>query len=405
MLEHPLPDPALWEYITIPLVAAFVGWFTNLVAIKMLFYPLEPWGRPPLLGWHGIIPSKAAKMGAITTDTTLSKLGTLEDIFGAMEPARLEAHLIQSISPRVEEYVEEIVQEEKIGMWEMLPGMMKSVVYASVRQSLPRVVHRMVEEIGTHIDELVDLKEMVVQQVTAAPRIVNRIFLECGAREFQFIIRSGAYFGFGFGLLQALAWYFYQGWWTLPLAGVVVGYATNWIALRIVFQPVRPRRIGPWTLQGLFLKRQQEVSAIWCNIVTEEVLTVRILVEAMLTGSRSRRTQGIVRKHIRQVVDEALGLTKPVVQLTVGLKEFQHLKETASEKVLELTTHVFDDPQFNEERAQDIRAMMTSRMRPLSAEEVQYLLRPAFQEEELKLILLGGVLGFLTGLLQAWVMR
>jgi uncharacterized membrane protein YheB (UPF0754 family) len=43
-------------------------------------------------------------------------------------------------------------------------------------------------------------------------------------------------------------------------------------------------------------------------------------------------------------------------------------------------------------------------MRALSAQEFQYLLRPAFQEEELKLILLGGVLGFLTGLLQAWAM-
>ena len=59
---------------------------TNWVAIKLLFYPILPFGWPPWLGWWGIIPSKAAKMGAITTDTTLSKLGSLKEVFDAIEP-------------------------------------------------------------------------------------------------------------------------------------------------------------------------------------------------------------------------------------------------------------------------------------------------------------------------------
>ena len=67
-----LTNIEFWKYLSIPLVAGFVGWSTNWVAIKLLFFPIEPIGKPPWLGWQGILPSKAEKMGAITVDTTLS---------------------------------------------------------------------------------------------------------------------------------------------------------------------------------------------------------------------------------------------------------------------------------------------------------------------------------------------
>jgi uncharacterized membrane protein YheB (UPF0754 family) len=68
MLEHLIRElsdhPFL--YAQMPIVSAIVGWFTNVVALKMMFYPIEFVGpKPPLLGWQGIIPRKAAKMAGI----------------------------------------------------------------------------------------------------------------------------------------------------------------------------------------------------------------------------------------------------------------------------------------------------------------------------------------------------
>jgi hypothetical protein len=54
-------------YLTIPFVSAFVGWITNVVAIKMTFYPIEFVGVKPF-GWQGIVPSKAKKMAETGVD-------------------------------------------------------------------------------------------------------------------------------------------------------------------------------------------------------------------------------------------------------------------------------------------------------------------------------------------------
>jgi uncharacterized membrane protein YheB (UPF0754 family) len=389
-----------WKYLSIPFVAGIVGWGTNWVAIKMLFYPIEPFGRPPYLGWQGILPSKAEKMGAITADTTLSKLGTTKEVFEAMEPDIIASHLVDTIYPRIDDYIEWIMLEENPEVWELLPSIIKNLLISMVRNKLPEIIKDMMNELGENIDQILDLKHTVIVQLQKEKRIVNRIFLECGSKEFAFIIKSGFYFGFIFGLIQMSVWYFYPAWWILPFFGIIVGFATNWIALRIIFQPLTPKKIGPFILHGLFLKRQREVADIWCEIITEEIITIRNIINDMLTGPNSEYTQRIIRKHIRNVVDEAVGLTKPLIQFTVGVKEYMKIKETATEKAIFATTTAFDDPVFNKDRAKVVKTMIQQRMETLSSEEFQHLLRPAFQEDELKLIILGAVLGFGAGIAQ-----
>jgi hypothetical protein len=61
-----------FSFQTITITPGFVGYFTNVLALEMTFYPVEFWGieifrikTEPwgLFGWQGIIPTKAHKMG------------------------------------------------------------------------------------------------------------------------------------------------------------------------------------------------------------------------------------------------------------------------------------------------------------------------------------------------------
>ena len=397
-----LQDVEFWKYLSIPLVAGLVGWFTNWVAIKLLFYPLEPFGKPPYFGWQGIIPSKAAKMGAITVDTTLSKLGKLSDVFMAMSPRTIAEHLVKKIEPNLKSYINWIMMEENPNAWKLLPDIAQETIVRNVRKKLPETVDKIMAEVAENIEDMVDLKAVVIRQLLKDKRIVNRIFLECGAKEFRFIIVSGFYFGALFGLGQMAIWYYYPYWWILPLFGILVGYATNWIALRIIFQPLNPHKIGPFVVQGLFLKRQKEVADIWCEIVTKEIITVKNIIDDMLNGTKASKTHQIVRKHILNLIDEAMGLTEPLVRIALGSDSFESIKENASKKAIVVSEKALDDESFNTERARHVKELIRQRMLQLSPAEFQNLLRPAFQEEEMKLIIMGAVLGFLAGMAQLY---
>ncbi len=388
-------------YLSIPLVAGLVGWITNWLAIQLTFYPLEFKGLHPLLGWQGIIPSKAKRMATMCVDSTLSRIGSVGDVVEQMDPQLIVEHIVQTLQPRIPELVDEVMLGRHDTLWRNLPKPVKKTVYARVEQRLPHIMEDLLADIGPKIESLFDLKQLVIETLEQDTALLNRIFLDCGKQEFSFIIKSGLWFGVLFGLPQMLLWWAFPFTPVLPICGFLVGWATNWVALNLIFRPLKARQVFGFPVQGLFLKRQDEVSESFCRLVTSEILTVQKIVQAMVNGPHSQRTRSIIQKHFENLVDEAAGAVKPFTQLALGAEGFAELKTDTGLKALQLSSDTLADPVFNQQRAQQVQTLMAERMKQLPAHEFQQLLRPCFQEDEIKLIAIGGVLGALAGLAQA----
>ena len=400
LVQRAYAHPEFWKYASIPFVAGIVGWVTNWVAVKLTFYPLQFRGWKPWLGWQGIIPSKAGRMAEIFVDSTMSRLGTLAEYFREMQPQRIGDHIVQVMAPRMREFTDDVMAAHHPRLWERLPPMLREQIYQRIDNELPVLVEAMMDDIADRVDGLVDLKQMIKDRLVGEPRVLNRLFLESGAKEFRFIVRSGFTFGFLFGLIQLAVWILLPAWWVLPLFGLLVGYATNWIAINIIFRPLRPKKIGPFTLQGLFLKRQHEVSAVWCGLVVREIMTISAIVDNMLHGNKHAATRSLIQHHMRPIVDEAVAGIRPMAQMAVGVDSFIAIKETVGKKALSVSAAPFNDPSFIEERAEVVGEMLTARMKQMPSEDFQNLLRPCFQEDEWKLILTGAVLGGIAGAAQ-----
>lgn len=406
MILEIINHPDFWKYCSIPFVAAAVGWSTNWLAIKLMFYPLEFLGyRPLFLGWQGVIPSKAEKMAKVVVEKGLESLANISEVYNQIDRNRLSAELVKIMDARLESYVDDLMNAENATLWENLPANVRDSIYKSVRKQLPQTVDNMLDDIGDQIDGLFDLEDMVVEKLTTNKELLNRIFQEAGEQEFKFIINSGMYFGFAFGVIQMAVWYFVQEWWILPLFGLIVGYATNEIALRIIFQPLNPINIGPFTLQGLFLKRQKAVAQVLCHITTTEVITISNILYAMLTGPKKERTYKLIQKHVRKSIDETnswgMGLGKPVVKSMLGTKGYIDLKMRAADHaILIAKDELLNNDAFNVGQKEIIEELLRTRMESLSSEEFQDVLRPAFQEDEWKLIVVGAILGLAAGFAQ-----
>ena len=81
----------------------------------------------------------------------------------------------------------------------------------------------------------------------------------------------------------------------------------------------------------------------------------------------------------------------------LGRKEFGQLKHVIIDKSIAATMLPMSNPELNLSRAEKIFGMFRDRIRALTPNEFQNLLRPAFREDELTLIILGGVTGFVAG--------
>ena len=273
--------------LSIPLISAFVGWATNYLAVKMMFYPIEFIGIKPIFGWQGLIPAKRREMAEIEVELVLGRLLSVKELAERLEHDKLTLVIQRRLKQVIRKIVNDVMESSAPQLWAGMPVQGKNLVYSRIEADIPNVVEKLVSDFQHNVDEILDIEELVVEQLVNDPELINEIFLTAGAKEFPFIVRSGLYFGFLFGLPTMLLWHFYQNWWILPLGGLLVGYATNWIAIKIIFEPKQPIKVGPFTIQGMFLKRQQEVSRVYSDIIEKRLINSKNITNMILHGSGS----------------------------------------------------------------------------------------------------------------------
>lgn len=391
-------------YLSIPLVSALIGYVTKLVAVQMMFRPIEFIGIAPYFGWQGVIPRKAEKMAAVAVETVTRRLLSVSEIYERLDPALIAEELREPLLAAAEDSVHEVFQELAPGMWDKLPQMLRTQLIQRVQRDIPEAVERIMEELGRDIEQLLDIRTMVVRQLVQDKALLCDIFRRVGHEEFRFFGNSGFYFGFLIGLVQMTVWVFYKAHWVLPAFGLVVGLVSDWVALNLLFWPKQPRRLLGLKVQGLFLQRQQEVAADYGDLIARQLITPRHLLAEMLNGPSSARLIPLVEKHVRTLVDEQAGRMRPLMELTVGAPRYEALRQTVAQKVLQRMPETLLKLEAYTERAMDLRTTIVAKMRALSPQEFEGLLRPAFKEDEWILITIGALLGFLVGELQVFLM-
>src|SRR5204862_1507967 len=154
----------LLKEVTIPIFSGIIGWTTNWTGVWMLFNPLEfkgfrlPGLRPLAhvmprriqqipgvmrggIGWQGIIPSRAAKMGSIAVDKGIAKVGSPADFYEQLDPEKLAEHVFESSQGDMRDLVERVMEREHPQLWRDLPPQLREALHRRVREQLPEIVH------------------------------------------------------------------------------------------------------------------------------------------------------------------------------------------------------------------------------------------------------------------------
>ena len=418
-------------YAFIPVVAGILNWLTNALAVKMIFSPEEYVGldikRFPetpagFFGWQGIVPCKVRKMSSTMVDLMTSRLLDVREVFGrldkqtcgeCLEPgidAIAEGVAADLFAASAESSGESSENEEK-----PLPSWSAALVAAAplaatlaakdlARKHGKQLVASVLGEMQQRVPEVWDVKTQVVGAMTRDKKIIVELFQRCGRNEFAFIRRSGLYFGFLFGIFQMVQWLVWDPWWSLAVGGAAVGYATNWLALTLMFSPVHPKTFGPFTLHGAFLRRQDEVSGEFASMLRSRVLSAENIWREILTGTTTSRVfLEILERKTREQLEKARAEERIVACAAKALGETRWalIERAVVARVLaDLPGHLPLVYAYSD-GALDLEATLREKMRGLSGEEFEGVLHPVFQEDELTLILVGALLGLVAGFAQA----
>jgi len=384
-----------WQiYLSMPVIAAVIGYLTKRAAIEMMFRPVEFVGVPPLLGWQGVVPRNSERMIAVAAELLTAKLVDPKEILQRLDPGKLAKELELPLLLVADEITRDVLAEH--GLWQALPPLAQEMVIKQVQASIPALVARIMAELRDNVDDVLDIKEVAISAMHRDKRLLVKLIRDISRPEMAFIARCGVYFGLVLGLVQTLVWALTKSPLVLPLFGAAIGWFTDWLAIKLVFFPRERTTIGIFTFQGVFQRRRDEVAKQYAALVAREVMTVSNLVDGVLRGPRSDRLIELVHQAVEQAIDAQAGLAKPVI----GAARFADLRKAAADRAVRyLPTTILTAERYATE-ALDIRDTIATKMRRLTRVEYEALLRPAFRQDEWKLIAVGAVIGAVIGELQ-----
>jgi len=399
--------------LLIPVVAAFVGWFTNWLAVKMIFYPINFWGLPfmqyiegslygfdilqplGLIGWQGIVPAKAAQMSYTMVSMVTEKLVDVEQVFKLLVPTEIAALLIKEVPAMASAISSELIPGWAQNLAESAVPALPSATLNEVSGVISSYLAGFVQLLQARVDAVIDLKELVVTAMCTDRVVLVDLFRQCGARELDFLVNSGLFFGFLLGVIQMAVWAFYSNPWSITIGGTIVGLATNWLALKCIFEPVEPWFIGPFKIQGLFLQRQHEVSGTFSDYLTSKVLKSERIWDNMLHGAKGPEFNAMLEEYtktfvLKECAERGMSTDGMDVQLVEDV--CRRVAERLPEHI-----HVLHD--YTDETL-GLQELMREKMKLMTPQEFERVLHPIFEQDELTLIISGGVLGALAGYLQ-----
>jgi len=244
------------------------------------------------------------------------------------------------------------------------------------------------------------------------------IFRGVAKRELSFITHVAAVMGFILGLVQVCIYIALKGKWPytdyilLPVSGLIIGYFTNWLALKMTFSPIWPHMMcnNYINIQGVFLKRQAEAAEQMATAICEKVVDAQAMLDYMFRSSPEGSMGGVDKvleiytRHINNSLDTTVGRLQSMMPYGLS-KEVTSLKQDVIDFSLELLPQHTKKIEKYMDEVMQIKETLSYRLTHITPPEFEDIIHPIFKADEWILLMVGGVLGVIIGLLQAWALQ
>jgi uncharacterized membrane protein YheB (UPF0754 family) len=386
-------------YLAMPFIASLIGYVTKVIAVEMLYRPLEFKGIGPI-GWQGIVPRRSGKVAAVTIELLTENLLKPEDLFAKFDAKQAVEELREPLTLAIDEMAREFTDQIRPGLWDSMPGPARRALQDRLRAQAPFMIESLLTEIKADLPQYLDLQFMTVTTMVRNKAKLNRLMRTTAGSAMSFMRRSGIYFGFLIGIVQAAAWGWIHALWLMPFFGFLTGWLSDWLALNLLFIPREPKRILGLRLHGVIQKNRDQITRDYAKVMAQDLFSPEVIFESLLNGPSSERLFAMMDREISKVVDKQTGRAAPLVQLAVGSARYREAKAAVVRTALDRIPETVGHAHGYAGEAMDIENTIADKMSQLNSEQFEAIMRPIFKDDEWLIILVGAVLGAVVGELQ-----
>ena len=186
----------------------------------------------------------------------------------------------------------------------------------------------------------------------------------------------------------------------LPIVAALIGWITNFLAVKMLFHPREARKILFFTFHGVFPKRQKALADKLGDIVSAELISITDISSKIKEFASSDEVLNDVGKRIEATIRNKLVSTFPMLSMFLSdemVEKVTSLFKIELQEFLEETSKSLGEKLENEI---DIKKLVSQRVSNFSSQKLEELLNQLMKTEFRFIELIGAIIGFLIGCFQ-----
>ena len=189
----------------------------------------------------------------------------------------------------------------------------------------------------------------------------------------------------------------------IPLISAFIGWFTNWVAIKMLFHPKEPKKFMFITFQGVFPKRQRQFAEKLGKLVSTELLSFREIEEKIVNPDNIKKLMPFVESKVDDFLRNKLSDAFPIISMFIGESTINQLKTVFMAELEVIFPEMIAAYMKNLESQLDLEKMVTEKVYGFSSDKMEAILNQIMTKEFKFIEVIGGVLGFIIGILQVLI--
>ena len=188
--------------------------------------------------------------------------------------------------------------------------------------------------------------------------------------------------------------------WLFPVLAALIGWVTNYLAIKMLFHPREEVKVLGISLQGVFPKRQKQLALKLGTLVSEELLSMEQITEKIKAHATSDETMDAIGKRIEMTIREKLVHAFPMLSMFLSDDMVEKVTNLFRKELKDFLSQSVDELSTKLENNLDISEVVREKVEDFSSDKVEDLLFNLMKKEFKFIEIAGAVLGFGIGCVQ-----
>lgn len=182
--------------------------------------------------------------------------------------------------------------------------------------------------------------------------------------------------------------------------GALIGWITNYVAIKMLFRPYKEINLGIFKLQGLLPKRKHEIGESIAEVIQNELVSLQEILHSLDGDKLEEKMNSVIDKILEEKLQKEITKNFPMLAMFLSSDMLEKIKSIIKNSILENKEAIVKMFSNYVEGNVDFKGIIIKNVDAFSLEKLEEVTYTLAEREFKHIEVIGAILGAIIGFVQ-----